>query len=410
MAEAAGLWGEAAGPYVIEQVHKLEPRIRALEPRIESEGTIPVELADELWDAGILRAQLPKELGGLELPPYWYLRMIEEVASINGSVGWLCFPGVGHQFAALRPEVARRVFDGEPRPRTAGNNARNGHALAVPGGYRLTGRWNFASGAPHATWLFGTAFVFDGDVQRVKPDGTPLIKTFFMRQSETRLLTDTWTALGMRGTGSCDFEASDLFVPEDFVADTIFDGVKYYSSPIYQGHFVTIAQGSVALGIARCAIDCFVNMANSGGSGTPRALAIRTKPFNQLALADAEALTRSARAWLLACAQRVYDDAVAHGQARQAYLSEMRHAGLNAIHSSVAAVDHIWQAAGASAVYKGTLERCFRDIHTQSQHIYVVRPNIEPLGALYFDRAIPTPAQAEDGHVPRALGPRTADH
>ena len=76
----------------------------------------------------------------------------------------------------------------------------------------------------------------------------------------------------------------------------------------------------------------------------------------------------------------------------------MRHSGLNAVHSSVEAVDRIWQAAGASAVYKGSvIERCFRDIHTQSQHIFTVLPNMEPLGAMYFDRAIPTPANGRTG-------------
>ena len=229
--------------------------------------------------------------------------MVEEVARINGSVGWCCFPGVGHQFASLRPDVAQRIFASEPRPRTAGNNARNGRAVAVPGGYRLTGPWNFASGAPHATWLFGTAFVFDDDVQRLNPDGTPLIKTFFMRQKDTHLMPEAWNALGMRGTGSCDFEANDLFVSDDFVTDTIFDGAKYYKSPIYHGHFISVAQASCALGVARCAINAFVDLANSGGTGTPRALAIRTRPFNQLALAQAEAQVRSARAWLLGLRQ-----------------------------------------------------------------------------------------------------------
>ena len=404
--QVAEVSGAEAGPLVVERVHALEPMIRGMEQRIETEGTIPMELADALWDAGVLRAQLPAELGGLELPPYWYIRMTEEVARINGSVGWLCFPGVGHQFAALPPAVARRIFDTEPRPRTAGNNARNGKAVAVPGGYLLSGYWNFASGAPHATWLFGTAFVYDGDEQRKKADGSPLIKTFFMRQRDVHLIPEAWNAMGMRGTGSCDFETSELFIPEEFVTDTIFDGFKYYASPIFHGHFVVVSGGSCALGIARAAIDAFTELANSGGSGSPRARAIRNRAFNQLALAEAEGLVRSARSWLIDCAERVYKDAAENGNARQVLISEMRHAGLNAVHSSVQAVDRIWQAAGAGAVYKGrTLERCFRDVHTQSQHIYVVLPNLEPIGALYFDHQIPTPAEADDGMLAEQLAP-----
>jgi hypothetical protein len=97
---------------------------------------------------------------------------------------------------------------------------------------------------------------------------------------------------------------------------------------------------------------------------------------------------------------------VARERARQVFISEMRHAGLNAVHPSVSAVDRIWMAAGAGAVYKGhTIEQCFRDIHTQSQHIYTVLPNLEPIGTLYFNHEIPTPAEKDDGMVADNLAP-----
>jgi alkylation response protein AidB-like acyl-CoA dehydrogenase len=314
--------------------------------------------------------------------------MIEELAALNGSAGWLAFPNSGQTFAAFNPDVARRIFAAEQRPTIGGSNGRNGTATRTDGGYLVSGIWPFASGCLHCSWLFATALVYDGDVERLNPDGTPLMQTFFFPQSQAVIL-DTWDSMGMRGTGSHDFRLDELFVPDELVADTIFDGYKHYASPIYQGHFVPLAMGSVALGLARAAIQSFIDIANAGGSGSERARQMKSKPFNQLALGEAEGAYRSARVWLHAAAAQAHDDALINGAIRPEYLTELKHVNVHAVQSSVWALDRIWQAVGPAGVYKGTvIERCFRDLHTSAQHIFALPTNLEAYGAEYFERPL----------------------
>jgi indole-3-acetate monooxygenase len=376
---------EAEAAACVAAIRALAPLIRALAERTERDGTIPPELAEALWDAGALRAQLPKALGGLELHPVPYLSMAEELAYIDGSLGWLMFPNSGQTFAAMPPELSQRIFATEPRPMIGGSNGRNGTARVASDGYVVSGVWPFASGSPHCTWLFVTATVHEGDQPRLTEDGSPVVKVFFVPRAQARLL-DTWHSLGMRGTGSHDFALDDVFVPEDRIADTIFDGYRYYESPIYKAHFVPLAEGAVALGIARAAADDFINQANSGGSGSPRARAIKTRAFNQLALAEAEGLYRSSRVWLHHAATRAYDEGVRQPKISDDAQLEMQHANIHVIQACADAVNRLWEAAGPGAVFTGrTIERCFRDIHTSRQHMFAQRINLEPIGAKYFD-------------------------
>jgi indole-3-acetate monooxygenase len=379
---------EAEAAACVAAIRALAPLIHSLEERIETERTIPPELADALWDAGALRSQLPKALGGLELHPVPFLSMAEELAYLNGSLGWLMFPNSGQTFAAMRPELSQRIFATERRPIIGGSNGRNGTARVTPEGYVVSGVWPFASGSPHCSWLFVTAIVHDGDQPRTTADGSPLVRTFFVPRQQVRLL-DTWRSLGMRATGSHDFALDDVFVPEECVADTIFDGYKYYDSPIYRAHFVPLAEAAVALGIARAAADDFIAQANAGGSGSPRARAIKTRGFNQLALAEAEGLYRSSRVWLHDAASRAYADGLRNPMVSPELQTEIQHANIHAIQACGEAVNRLWEAAGPGAVFSGrVIERCFRDIHTSRQHMFAQRINLEGVGASYFDKPL----------------------
>jgi alkylation response protein AidB-like acyl-CoA dehydrogenase len=248
--------------------------------------------------------------------------------------------------------------------------------------------WPFASGSPICTWLFCTAVVHTLDGPRSGSDGTPLVRTFFFPQRQAEIL-DTWHALGMRGTGSHDFRLDQVFVPEEYTADTIFDGYKHYASPIYRGHFVPLAEGAVALGLLRAATDDFIEQANSGGSGSPRARAVKTRPFNQLALADVSATYRSSRLWLHTAAMQAFRDGLAHSHIRPAYLREMQHANIHTIQGCAAAMARLWEAAGPGAVFEGRIiERCYRDLQTSRQHMFALRINLEPIGAQYFEEPL----------------------
>src|ERR1700761_7624055 len=142
--------------------HGLEPLIREHAEALE-EGRIPPPLVEALSDAGVFKARLPREVGGLEAEPVEWLQMIEELARINASAGWLAFIQSGVGLTFLDPERFERF-----RERAGGRlmlamslGRIGGKAVKVEGGYRISGRWPFASGSPFATWLGGMSFVSD---------------------------------------------------------------------------------------------------------------------------------------------------------------------------------------------------------------------------------------------------------
>src|SRR5262249_52684773 len=156
---------------------------------------------------------------------------------------------------------------------------------------RVTGRWPFASGIMHSRWLMGGC-------QIAEPSGaaTRAAKLMFMRREDATVV-DTWHVGGLRGTGSHDFEAKDVFVPASpslSFADPPVEPGPLYSLPSI-AMFATII-ASVPLGIARHAIEAFKEL---GGVKKPMALQglLRDGAVAQSHLGEAEAFLRAGRAF-----------------------------------------------------------------------------------------------------------------
>src|SRR5262249_12767561 len=151
-------------------------------------------------EAGIFRMLIPAALGGLELEPQAAIAALEALAAADGSVGWCAmFGAVGGAFAGFLPEPgAREVYGSDPDVVTGGAFAPNGRAVPVDGAHRLSGRWAFASGSQHCTWLVANAMVMDGDQPRRSPDGSPELRLLFVPAGDYEIL-DTWTTGGLRG-------------------------------------------------------------------------------------------------------------------------------------------------------------------------------------------------------------------
>src|SRR5580700_4419856 len=157
------------GGSLLDVAHSLEPLIREHAAALE-QGSIPPPLVEALYDAGVFKAMLPREVGGLEAEPVEWLRMIEELARINASVGWMAFIQSGVGLTFLDPERFERF-----RARAGGRlilamslGRLGGTAIRVDGGYRVSGRWPFASGSPFATWLGGMSAACDRDGSPVR--------------------------------------------------------------------------------------------------------------------------------------------------------------------------------------------------------------------------------------------------
>ena len=132
---------------------------------------MPLSLAQAINDAGLFRPYLPRALGGLELPPLTVFRVIEEISKVDGSVGWctMIASSVSLLSGWLHTDIARALFGHPPDVRVAGSLRPEGQAYPVDGGYRIRGRWDFASGIHHANWLLCTCTIMDGDAPRADP-------------------------------------------------------------------------------------------------------------------------------------------------------------------------------------------------------------------------------------------------
>ena len=372
---------------------------RSLEPLIQEhaaaleEGRIPSPLVAALYDTGVFKAMLPREVGGLEVDPVEWLQMIEELARINASVGWLAFINSGVGLTFLDPERFERFrLRGGGRLILAMSLGRmGGRAVRVEGGYRISGRWPFASGSPFATWLGGMSAVSDAAGSPVvDASGQPQRLLAIWPADQARLI-DTWDGLGLRGTGSGDIEISDLFVPDDQVNPGFYGAPRYDRALFRMKEMPEVGHGAHALGVASAALESFIDAVNMKPiPGSTRHTAMGHMQAHQVAFARADVLVRAARALLYETVRAAYADAKVHPELSLELRVRLREANIFAVRSAKEAVGLIFEIAGSSAVYRGRLiEQAFRDINTAANHTNYVETAYTAIGSYFLTRDRP---------------------
>lgn len=370
-----------------DKAHQLAPLIRQHADRAEREAQMPREVADAFHDAGLFRILLPRSMGGGEFTIPDSLRLYEEVSRIDGSTGWnlaICSSGplFGHNLAR---EAFEKIY-GDPRGVSAGSlNPMSSRAIRVEGGWRFSGKAAYASGSAHATYLMAAATVArDGAPQLA--DGVPMQRAGFFPIQHAQIL-NTWSTAGMRGTGSNDCVFENVFVPDGFT----FDWLNPRSAWL-RGTFANIplllqmagALVSVVLGTARHALDALNEIAQAKVPMATRAL-LRERPIAQTQFAQAEGLLRAARAYFYKSNQEIWRK----GEAGESFdLQDRAHArlaGVTAAKLAVQAVDLVADAAGMSSAQTSCpIERCWRDVHTASQHLLMNSSRFEVVGRVLF--------------------------
>jgi indole-3-acetate monooxygenase len=369
----------------LDSVRSLAPVIREHAESIEQERCLPKPVIRGLVDAGVFRMLMPRSLGGDEIDPMTVCRVVEEVATQDGATGWCAMIGsCNSHFGGLLPATGAREIFADRDVVLAGTFRPTGVARVVDGGYRVTGRWPFASGIMHSHWLMGGCNVVDGDGPRRTASGAPMMKLLFLPRGEAHVL-DTWYTIGLRGTGSHDFEVSDVFVPASrslWFSDPPVEHGPLYSLPAIALFATFIA--SVALGIARHALEVFKNLARvkipTGSQELLRAGAVA-----QSKLGEAEGLLRAGRAFLFESLEAAWE--VAQRGERLSWMQRglLWLSATQATTQALQAVDIVYRTGGASSVYASAhLERCLRDAHSVSQHLTVMPANYEVAGQLFL--------------------------
>ena len=337
-----------------------------------------------LHDAGLFRLLLPRVLDGAEVNPVTFVQVIEEVAKHDASAAWCLCQAAGCSMTAayLGPAEARAMF-GDREAVLAWGPSNDAKAVAVNGGYRITGTWSFASGCRHATWLGGYCPIQEPEGQtRRRPDGTADGRTMLF-PAEQATIIDVWHVTGLRGTGSDAFTVTDLFVPHQHTVSRDDPAERRHPGPLYcfpSGSLYAAGFSGVAMGIARSSLDAFIELARDKEPRASKRL-VRDSALIQFQVAEAEARLRSARMFLVGSLDEIWRAVGRSGTLTLDQRMTIRLAATYAIHLAKEVADIAYQAAGSSAIFTaGPFERRFRDIHAVTQQLQGRQAHFETVG------------------------------
>jgi len=368
----------------LEIARAFRPRLLDERDRVEADRRLPDDLAKELAAAGLFRLSLPKAYGGVDLTPMESMEVFEELAKADASVAWCVWNGNAYWTAPQLSEAAAREIFSDPDVIVANSTQPKGRAMAASGGYQVSGQWSLVSGCQISDWVQLNCVIFDGDTPRISAAGTPAVRFMFCRTDDCQIV-DTWSAGGLRGTGSHDVVVQDLFVPEHHASsftDPPVLGDPRYRFPPWTREIPGC--GAMALGIARGVIDSLIEL---GRAKRPErsAQTLSEDRGAQARLAQAEALVSSARLFLFDAVGRLWTDVTHGGEPAVEGRARVRLASSHALTSAVQAVDLVYLTGGATSVYTSApFERASRDVRAMTQHIAMHPRVMEAAGRVLF--------------------------
>ncbi len=351
------------------RIAELAPLVAAEREAMDRQRRLTQPVFQAIAQAGLLRLWAPRALGGWELSPPDFMTVVEAAAALDGSIGWVVGNGGGMSRAAgYLPEAVARPWFARADAFVVATNGAIGEAVPVDGGYRVSGRWPFASGIHHASLVAPACRVSDGSEQ------SPILMCYV--PAEHAEIIDNWRVSGLRASGSCDYTLTDIFVPTAHTHDMLQPPATQpglpYRWPAISAFATTVAV--VPLGIARAALDTFAGgLAARTRAGTTAAL--RDREVIQSEVGRAEVLHAAARALLISAMNELTAAIDAGGQrlvrARAMYRSACTHAA----ESSIRIGEMVSSAAGAASIWEEhPLERQVRDIQAAAKHI-AMSPN-----------------------------------
>ena len=344
-------------------------RIRRVAAAAEKLGRLHPDMLELAHEWQWFRALVPKRYGGLALPLPAMVRLEEGLSWADGSLGWtvtLCsgagwfagffppasFPVMGRQ----RPgeeKVEPDVLFGDPGLCLAGSGTASGRAEEVDGGYRVEGRWAYASGAVHATAFTANCVLYKDGVPQVEGAGDPLVRPFLFLPEEVTVHFD-WNAVGLVATGSHGFSVRELFVPAERVF-VIAPEAAADDDPLYRYPFLPLAEATLAAntsGLAQHFLDCCAEWGLGGAeleAGRLELAERRTVFYRELQ-----------QSW----------DVDGRG-----FPEGVGRASRELAAAALYWVDRLYPQAGLGAArVDSEINRVWRDLHTASQHP-LLRPN-----------------------------------
>ncbi|HYZ39175.1 MAG TPA: acyl-CoA dehydrogenase family protein [Stellaceae bacterium] len=380
---------------LVQAAAALQPELRRHREQIENEQRLVPALVEQLLAAGFYRMVIPRSLGGLQVDPLTYLRVVEVLAEGAGSVGWnIANNSVGQLVTLGLPDDGVHEIYARGADTIIAGTAVPGGGRAVPvaGGYRVSGRWQFGSGCREAAWMLGSFQILDDDGQpRPSPDGKPFYWRGVFPRAEAEIIPGSWDVAGLRGTGSFDWTVEDVFLPERRTMPHAgipldnqwqrWPGITY-ALPVQC--WVGPHHSAVITGIARAGIDALIELA---GGKTPRGRGpglLCENPQVQDAVGRADAILNAGRAYRTAMIAELWNTVTAGKDTTLEQRARCRLASVYAGDSARQAMDLVYRHGGSTSFQRNTrLAECWRDLHTVGQTV-TIAPEWYPIGGRVY--------------------------
>lgn len=355
----------------LESVRKLSAEIAAAADEGEAKRHLSPAIVDKMREAGICRMLVPKHYGGDALTLPQACAVIEELAAADAAAAWTAMVALGFNvvMANFPRETADLIYADGPDVGLRGAIAPIGKFMPVDGGYKVSGRWPFASGPYQPKWMVAGGTVIKDGKPLMGPMG-PETRISLVPADKVEFL-DTWHTVGLRGTDSRDFQFNDVIVPESHAVNLFGLNVQCYGDPLFELPFPVIAgptHSAVCLGIVRATLDELAVLARTKRSAFNPTQTLGENPV--FAHRFAELAVRHAA--IQSLAEQQIREVVRLADESLSMLDVTRHASYSGyIHvQAVDIVNEAFTMAGSTPVYsKSPMQRRWRDIRVAAQHI-----------------------------------------
>ncbi len=363
---------------LLDAIARIRPVLEADAEANDTGETLEWSSVEALYREGLLSLKVPRELGGPEVDPLLYLELIDELSYINTSAGWCAFINSTSTAlcGAFIPDAGvERIFPGDRMPIASGALIPRGLATPVEGGWRVSGRWPFASGSAHSSWLLAGF--------RIVRDDEPGPEHMIMAcPVEDVQFLNNWQVMGLQGTGSRDFVLTDYFVPEELAFDLPTTDPRKGGPMFWMGRpgFVTPDHAAFALGVARRALDEIALQAGSYQRGY-LASPIGLRGALQHDLGKCDQQLRAARALCREALEDAWEFCLREERPDLERQLRLRGACVYATDVACQVTTTAFRYGGGSAIYNDrVLQRCMRDINAAAQHFMVNTSAYDNLG------------------------------
>ncbi|MDM0044419.1 acyl-CoA dehydrogenase family protein [Variovorax dokdonensis] len=365
---------------LLERARKLSPLVRGRAQQTERERRVSAEVTALIKDAGLYRAVQPRRFGGHELSLEELRQLAFEVGRGCTSTGWCYGLSAANSWTlGMFPlEAQEDVWGQDPDTLLAACIAPTGKATRADGGYRLQGRWSFASNCDNASWLALGSLVDEGD-------GKPPRPMYLLLPRSDYQIIDTWHTVGLAGTGSKDIAVEEaVFVPahrsvsfadvlEQQAPGALVNDGALFRIPFLSGFPPLLANPAIAA--LQGALDEFVESvatratrgAFAGGGST-----IAQFGHVQTAVAEAEAAVDAAQLILQRDLRAATEFSAAREKISKEQRIEFRRGHAYAVKLCVQAVNGLYDVVGGTGIHLDSgIQRAWRDVNAVAHHISV---------------------------------------